>query len=98
MVPVSSIFEIITRSPPHIAGIAVGYCAGAPHGALLLLTVPIGMMMCGAAAGVAKALSAGLERRTLSLFEGRSAARTVLLKKSNPEATRRKGPGRNRGA
>jgi hypothetical protein len=51
------------------AGAVAGYFAGAPHGLLVLITVPGGMIIGGAASGVARALETGLHRRVLRLID-----------------------------
>lgn len=58
-----SLASIVTGS--GAAGAAVGFVVGAGVPPLLLITVPAGMIVCGAAAGIAAALEQGLKTRLL---------------------------------
>lgn len=59
-----SLASIVTGSGVA-AGAAVGFVVGAGVPPLLLITVPAGMIICGAAAGIAAALDQGLKARLL---------------------------------
>jgi hypothetical protein len=55
----------------YAVGAVVGVVASGPT-PLILVTVPAGMIICGAAAGVAKALEEGLYERLIGWIRGRS--------------------------
>jgi hypothetical protein len=61
----SSLTEILKSGSGVGIGATVGFFVGwgTPY---LLVTVPAGMLICGAAAGISKALDKGLERRFLA--------------------------------
>jgi hypothetical protein len=70
-----SLAGILTKAGGGAVGLIVGVASsgGTP---LLLLTVPAGMILCGAAAGIASALEQGLRRallRKLGVEEGQGA-------------------------
>jgi hypothetical protein len=70
-----SLAGVLTKAGGGAVGLVVGVASsgGTP---LLLLTVPAGMILCGAAAGIASALEQGLRRallRKLGVEEGQGA-------------------------
>jgi tetrahydromethanopterin S-methyltransferase subunit F len=69
-VSMESIADLVNRATD--VGVGIGACIGFIIGgdsALLLLTVPAGMVICGSAAGIAKALEMGLKERLLDIFK-----------------------------
>ncbi len=65
-----SIANLVTNASGLGVGAYVGFVTVGVS-PLLFLTVPAGMILCGAASGVAKALEEGLRRRLMSLLEGK---------------------------
>jgi hypothetical protein len=66
----ASLFNIVS----HASGVGIGAYIGfvlAGSTPLLLITVPAGMILCGAAAGAARGLEEGLHRRIERLLSGR---------------------------
>lgn len=62
--------SIVATGSGTAIGAIVGYLAvGTMIPPLLFVTVPLGMIICGAAAGVAKSLEEGLRSRILKLLE-----------------------------
>ena len=71
-----SLAGVVLKGGGIAAGAAVGIASGGPT-PLLLITVPAGMILCGAAAGVAAALEQGLRQRLLrrlGVEEGQGAS------------------------
>ena len=69
-----SLASLVTKASAVGIGAYAGFviAGGTP---LLLITVPTGMIIFGAASGVAKALEEGLRDRVLALLRGRRATR-----------------------
>jgi hypothetical protein len=68
-IDLESLGNLITTASGVGVGAYVGFLVGG-SGPLLFVTVPAGMIICGAASGVAKALEKGLKDRILSLIRG----------------------------
>jgi len=66
-----SIVNLVTNASGVSVGAYVGFVTVGVS-PLLFLTVPAGMILCGAAAGVAKALEEGLQERLMSLLMDKS--------------------------
>jgi hypothetical protein len=72
-------------------GAFIGYQVGANNPPLLFLTVPAGMIICGASWAVSQALERGLKELILSKLFGISAEQTILARKSNKNSKSKKG-------
>lgn len=62
----ASLASLFTKASGVAVGAYVGFEASVDHPLLLLITVPMGMMICGPAAAIATALEAGLQARLLA--------------------------------
>lgn len=67
-----SLGRLVTTAGGAGVGAYVGFVAFG-SGPMLLITVPAGMMICGAARGVAQALEEGLKDRLLTWIKGHGA-------------------------
>jgi hypothetical protein len=54
---------------PQVLGALLGYVAGEPHGLLLLITVPLGMLIVSSASGISRALEEGLHEVVKRIFK-----------------------------
>ena len=96
---------VIEQSPPELAslasllkqggGVAVGAFVGlhAASGPMLLVTVPAGMLIVGAAAGIGSALEAGLRDLLLKFMQGEGRRRGPASNGGASQAPRSQGRG-----
>lgn len=63
----ASLFDIVTKASAPGIGAYIGFVVSG-NSPLLLITVPAGMVICGAASGVAKGLEEGLRSKVKSLI------------------------------
>jgi hypothetical protein len=66
-----SLADIATKASPTAVGVYIGYEAAGGHTPLLLLTVPAGMIICGAAGGLARGLEEGIREKIKKMLSAK---------------------------